>query len=117
MRAEGHDSQGGNYVYLATTEGEASYVGITDNPAARQHEHGLRHHLHVLNRNSPMTRIEVRAIEQSYIHAARRNPRNQNIANSIAAHHPYYGAAMRFGRAFLGWIRREFPRTRLRFEI
>ena len=107
-RVEGHDSTGRNYIYLATTRGEASYVGITNDPDARQAQHGERHHLHILNRHQPLTRIEVRAIEQTVINIARHSDRNQNIAESISAAHNYYADAIRFGSAFISWIRREY---------
>jgi predicted GIY-YIG superfamily endonuclease len=110
-RAEGSDSRGANYIYLATTRGEASYVGITNNPDARQAQHGERHHLHILNRYQPLTRIEVRAIEQTVIDMTRRSARNQNIAESISSKHDYYRDAMRFGEAFISWITRDYRAT------
>ena len=90
------------------THGEASYVGITNDPAARQLEHGGRHHIRVLNRFHPLTRIEVRAIEQFVIDLTRASWRNQNITNSIAADKPYFKTARRFGAAFADWILREY---------
>lgn len=86
------------------TQGGTSYVGITNNPEARQHEHGERHHLRVLNRDHPLSRIEVRGVEQAVINRTRRAPRNQNIANSIAVGKPYYVTAVAFGRAFIAWV-------------
>src|ERR1043165_856361 len=107
-RATGTISTIGHYVYAGMTHGEVSYIGITNDPAARQFEHGDRHHIRVLNRHRPLTRIEVRAIEQYVIDLTRYSARNQNIANSIAAHHPYFATARRFGQAFFDWVRREY---------
>jgi hypothetical protein len=112
-RATGQASRGGNYVYFGMTQQGASYIGITNDPVARQHQHGLRHHLMVLNRRYPMTRIQVRAIEQAFINRGRTMPRNQNIANSIAGSQPYYPLAIRFGNAFAVWILGYYPNVRL----
>lgn len=92
-----------HYVYLATQGGRVVYVGITNDVAARQAEHGDRFHLHQLNR-ARLNRIQVRAIEQFAINQFRRHPNNQNIANSIAVRHPYYRPAMRYGQAFHAWV-------------
>ena len=88
-----------NYVYLATVAGKVSYVGITNNPEARQTEHGDRFHLHVLNPNNPLSRIEVRGIEQFNINQGM----SQNIAASIATKHTYYQLAVDYGREFMKW--------------
>jgi hypothetical protein len=91
-----------HFVYFATSVGRVVYVGITNDVQGRQAQHGDRFHLHQLNRRG-FTRIEVRAIEQAGINRYRRDPRSQNIAESIAARHRYYAAALRFGRAFVQW--------------
>jgi hypothetical protein len=93
-----------NYVYIATSRGQGTYVGITNDPRGRQHGHGERFHLHILNPAQPLSRIEVRGIEQYLINLGRGSSRNQNIANSIAATQPYYAAAVAFGHAFYNWI-------------
>lgn len=93
-----------NYVYIATSRGQGTYVGITNDPRGRQHGHGERFHLHILNPAQPLSRIEVRGIEQYLINLGRGSSQNQNIANSIAAAQPYYAAAVGFGHAFYNWI-------------
>lgn len=96
-----------NYVYVGTSRGRGTYVGITNDPGSRQEGHGERFHLQVLNPNEPLSRIEVRGIEQHLINRGRRSTQNQNIANSIAAAHPYYPDAVAFGREFWDWIREQ----------
>ena len=91
-------------MYIATVAGRAAYVGITNSPDDRQAEHGARFHLHVLNRGHPLTRIEVRGIEQFGINAGA----PQNIAQSISQRHPYYDDAVAFGQAFFRWAVRAF---------
>lgn len=103
-----------HYVYIGTQRGVGIYVGITNNPPRRQHGHGARFHLHVLNRGNPLSRIEVRGIEQALINMGRGSMLNQNIAESISAIHPYYDTAVRFGERFWNWARRT-NRDLLRF--
>lgn len=108
--------RGGNYVYIATSRGRGTYVGITSDPSRRQLGHGDRFHLHVLNRSHPLTRIEVRGIEQFCINLGRSSTLNQNIAESISITHQYYSTAIRFGREFYAWVGREYG-GRLTLEI
>ena len=101
------DEVGGisNYVYVGTSRGEGTYVGITNGPQRRQESHAARFHLHILNRGRPLSRIEVRGIEQWLILLGKHSIRNQNVANSISADKPYYKTAMKFGEAFWEWAR------------
>lgn len=117
-RAEENDRglRGGNYIYAATSRGAITYIGITNDPDARQVEHGDRFHLHVLNRSHALSRIEVRGIEQAGIDLTRGSAANQNIAESISRARPYYAAAVRFGGAFWEWASATFGGT-LRFTF
>ncbi len=85
------------HVYLGIRDGEAVYVGITNNVPRRQVEHGARFVLDKLTA-SPLTRGEARAIEQALIE---RHAGFENIRNSISASHPYYRQAVDWGEAWL----------------
>jgi hypothetical protein len=92
--------QGGeatSHVYFGVRNGERVYVGITNNIARRQTEHGARFVLERVTQ-SPVTRGEARAIEQALIN---RNPGFENIRNSISPNHSWYGEAVEWGEAWL----------------
>lgn len=96
-----HALQGGesnNYVYIGYDEnGEAIYAGITNNIDRRQYEHRDRFDIDPLN-DSPLTRGQVRAIEQALIV---NNRFDENQRNSISPNHPYYQPAVDWGNWWL----------------
>lgn len=85
------------HVYFGVRNGERVYVGITNNIARRQAEHGGRFVLKQIT-ESPVTRGEARAIEQAIIN---RNPGFENVRNSISPNHSWYGEAVEWGEAWL----------------
>lgn len=85
------------HVYFGVRNGERVYVGITNDIARRQGEHGGRFVLKQIT-ESPVTRGEARAIEQALIN---RNPGFENIRNSISPKHSWYGEAVDWGEAWL----------------
>jgi len=85
------------HVYLGVRNGKAVYVGITNDLARRQAQHGGRFVL-VSITESPVTRGEARAIEQALMV---RNPGFENIRNSISPKHPWYREAVAWGEAWL----------------
>jgi RHS repeat-associated protein len=92
--------QGGEatvHVYFGVRNGERVYVGITNDLARRQSEHGDRFILQAITQ-TPVTRGEARAIEQALIQA---NPGFENVRNSISPRHSYYQQAVEWGQAWL----------------
>ncbi len=85
------------YVYLGIRNGEPVYVGLTNNIARRQSEHGARFVLRPITQ-TPVTRLQARAIEQALIV---RNPHFENIKNSISPKHSWYDEAVSWGEAWL----------------
>ncbi|MFT3874095.1 MAG: hypothetical protein QM714_15870 [Nocardioides sp.] len=85
------------YVYLGANNGKNVYVGITNNLARRQGEHGARFALDPIT-SAPVTRGQARAIEQALIV---RNPGFQNVRNSISPNHAYYDDAVSWGESWL----------------
>jgi hypothetical protein len=85
------------HVYFGVRNGERVYVGITNDIARCQAEHGGRFVLERITQ-SPVTRGEARAIEQALIN---RNPGFENIRNSISPNHSWYGEAVEWGEAWL----------------
>ncbi|NTW40781.1 MAG: hypothetical protein HGA44_13015 [Cellulomonadaceae bacterium] len=93
-----HNAEAGCHVYVGIKNMKTTYVGITNNVARRAAQHGTRFDLlRVLNR-TPLTRGEVRAIEQAMI---ARNPHFTNIRNSIKPTHDYYRQAVTWGNQWL----------------
>lgn len=84
-------------VYSGVRNGEPVYVGITNNVARRQVEHGERFVVDPIT-TSPVTRGEARAIEQA---VKVQNPGFENIRNSINPKHSWYDDAVNWGRQWL----------------
>ena len=85
------------HVYYGVSNGKNVYVGITNNVARRQAEHGSRFVLDPIT-SSPVTRGQARAIEKALIV---RNPGFQNVRHSISPNHSWYQEAVDWGEAWL----------------
>jgi RHS repeat-associated protein len=84
------------YVYRGLRDETPVYVGITNNPAGRQLQHGDRFLIDPFG--GPITRGQARAIEQAEI---LRNPQFENIRNSISPLHGFYADVVGWGEAWL----------------
>lgn len=83
-------------IYYGIRAGERVYVGITNNLARRQSEHGSRFILERIT--SAASRGEARAIEEAVIV---RNPGFENLRHSISPRHPWYREAVDWAEAWL----------------
>lgn len=93
----GRNAETGIDVYQGLVHGKSQYVGITNNLARRQSQHGSNY---VLSRmtTSPVTRGQGRAIEQAMMD---RQPFFANKINSISPTQPHYQQAVNWGEAWL----------------
>lgn len=85
------------HVYYRVRNGKNVYVGITNDIARRQAQHGSRFMLEPIT-TSPVTRGQARAIEEALF---RWNPGFQNIRHPISPSHSWYDDAVSWGEAWL----------------
>lgn len=85
------------HVYYGVRDGKKVYVGITNQLARRQAQHGDRFVLEQITETA-VTRGQARAIEEALI---RRNPSFENIRHAISPKHAYYRQAVDWGNAWL----------------
>ena len=92
------DGQHNTRVYYGVKNGEKVYVGITNDVARRQAEHGERFDRLIEITNEPLTRKQARAIEQVLIEE---NPQFTNKINSISSKKKWYEEAITWGQKWL----------------
>jgi RHS repeat-associated protein len=85
------------HVYQGVRDGRTVYVGVTNDIARRQREHGARFVLEPVT-STPVTRGQARAIEEALI---LRNPGFENVRHAISPNHSYYEQARQWGEAWL----------------
>ena len=85
-------------MYLGYLDGRPVYVGITNNVARRQSEHGLRFDYLVPITANKVTRNQALAIEQAM---KNRHREFQNINNPIAKSRSIFDEAIQFGETWL----------------
>jgi RHS repeat-associated protein len=97
----GRNADVGVDVYVGTKNGKEVYVGITNNIARRQSEHGTRFDIRALS-DGQLTRGQARAVEQAMIVRARESGLGYvNELNSISPSHGYYDQAVQWGETWL----------------
>ena len=85
-------------VYLGIIDDTPDYVGITNNVARRQNQHGDRFDYLREITTEPLTRRQARAIEQAMMKA---NPQFSNKINSISTKRDWYDDAVNWGNMWL----------------
>lgn len=85
-------------VYFGVKNGKNVYVGISNNIARREQQHGERFDKLMPITTSPLTRREARSIEQVLIE---QNPRFLNKINSIAKSQDWYDEAVQWGSEWI----------------
>lgn len=86
------------HVYHGASQGKNVYVGITNDVARRQGQHGSRFLMDPIT-SSPLTRGQARAVEEALF---MRNPGFQNIRHPISPSHSWYQDALNWGESWLG---------------
>lgn len=94
----GRNAEEGVHVYVGVRQESNVYVGITNNVARRQAEHGDRFVLQQMTGDGGLTRGQARAVEQAMIE---RSPGFENMRNSISPAHSYYRDAVDWGEEWL----------------
>ena len=85
-------------VYYGIKDGKKDYVGITNDIARRQAQHGDRFDRLIEITDEPLTRRQARAIEQVLIED---NPQFSNKINSISSKRDWYDDATDWARKWL----------------